>query len=341
VSNPHFATTNPSDGITTFTYDALGRKKLQTNPDSSVESWSYSGNAVAFTNAIGNSWTDTFDALGRLTSVLEPGSLATSYSYDALSNLLSVAQNGVGGTDIPRTRSFTYDSLSRLLTAANPEAGTIGYTYDLNGNVLSRTDARGLTTTYSYDVLNRLLSKVYSDGATPSSCYQYDSSANGIGRLTNEWTQRASIDPCAGTLPSTNILTSRSILGYDPVGRITGEQRCVPNNCAPTFGPAVSYGYDLAGNPTGLTNSVGGVDGTGQPMSLGLTTGYDSGGHMSSVTSNWASYPASIYTLNNYGPVGPLNWSLGPVSPSPTLTVTQGYTNRLWVSSISATGQVP
>ncbi len=100
------------------------------------------------------------------------------------------------------------------------------------------------------------------------------------------------------------------------------------------------YGYDLAGNPTGLTNSVGALNESGQTMSLLLTTGFDGAAHMNSVTSNWGTYPTNLFTIvptNGYWPAGELwNWTLGP-----NLSITQGVTNRLWVNSISATGQVP
>jgi hypothetical protein len=126
----------------------------------------------------------------------------------------------------------------------------------------------------------------------------------------------------------------RRIDAYDALGRITQEQQCIPNSCNPTTDPQLWYGYDLAGNPTGLTNNA--TPATGG--SLALTTGFDSGGHMNSLTSNWTAYPTALYTVpvGGYGPVGPLNWTLGP-----NLTVTQSYTNRLWVNSINAAGQVP
>ena len=157
--------------------------------------------------------------------------------------------------------------------------------------------------------------------------------------MTNEWTAVAG-SSCVAP-PSGSYYALRSILSYDAMGRITKEQQCKPDQCSPSSGPAVSYGYNLAGDPTSLINSVGAVNGSDQTMPLTLTTVIDAAEHMNSVTSNWSAYPTSIYTLNNYGAVGPLNWSLGPLTPTPTLTITQGYTNRLWVKSISATGQVP
>jgi len=217
VTNPFRTTSDPTYGITSYRYDALGRKTFQTNPDSSFQQWCYDGyvsmgqtNCRAHTVSTvatwvdsadenGNDWQRTSDGLGRLTSVSEPNgasqapSMVTNYSYDPLNNLLSVAQwGGSTATGITRNRTFTYDSLSRLLCASNPEnstaacpatstgayvAGTTGYTYDADSNVQTKTDARGVTTTYVYNELNQVLSKTYSDGATPLSCYQYNTSS--------------------------------------------------------------------------------------------------------------------------------------------------------------------
>lgn len=392
VSNPYRTTSDPTYGMTVFTYDALNRMTVEEYPGGAIQHWCYEGmatngqtncNAHLASNGVGdwvdiadesgNDWQQTIDGLGRLKSVIEPSggqsgtgtvpTMETDYSYDALNNLTGVTQwGGARGSSGARSRSYSYDSLSRLIQAFNPESGWLCYGttggtaangsnctegYDADSNLQSKTDARGITISYSYDALNRLTSKRYSNDTskTPTTCIQYDTSAangaggNLIGRLTNEWTAAAG-SSCVAP-PSGSYYALRSILSYDAMGRITNEQQCTPNKCTSGSGPAVSYGYDLAGNPTGLTNSVGAVNGSGQTMPLALTTGFDAAGHMNSVTSDWNVYPTNIFTLNNYGPVGPIHWSLGPVSPSPTLTVTQGYTNRLWINSISATGQVP
>ena len=381
VSNPYFSS-NTSPGLTTYLYDALSRPVSETFPDQSVRTWCYDGVATAnhstcpgnaaksatgsvvnFWNERGNQWQRVTDGLGRLTGVMEPSAttgvaaLETDYSYDVLNNLKGTNQAGVSG-ETARQRSFSYDSLSRVVTAANSETGSVGYAYLNSSGALcagdptlpcSKTDARGISTSYAYDALNRVLSKTYSDG-TPFSCYLYDSaSANGAGRLAQEWTQAVSC-PAQGTGASTGVFSVRSILGYDGMGRETGEQQCTPGKCATASGPKLWYGYDLAGNPTCLTDSVGAgqanpslasnnssclTTNVGTPSGLLQTTGFDSGGHTNSVTSNWGAFPTSLYTLgtNGYGPVGPLNWTLGS-----NLAVTQGYSNRLWVNSITATG---
>jgi YD repeat-containing protein len=316
-----------------------------------------------FTDENGNHSQQSSDSFGRLETVIEDASnskLETDYTYDLLNNLIRVNQIGKSG-DAARVRTFSYDSLSRLLCASNPEnsvascpttysgyvTGTTGYSYDANGNVLSKKDARGVATNYSYDALNRVTAKTYSNDAnkTPYSCFQYDTSSisgaggNLIGRLTNEWTVPSS-SSCAAA-PTGTFYTLRSILNYDAMGRITNEQQCTPNSCTAGSGPTVSYGYDLAGNATSLTNSVGQVNGSGVTMPLVLTTSFDGASHMNSVTSNWTSFAPNLFTAastNGYTAFGGLwNWSQGPV-----LSITQGYDpNRLWLNSITATGQIP
>ena len=199
-------------GITTHTYDALGRPSLVTEQDGSKVTTSYSGSCTTATDEASRARESCSDGLGRMTGVWEdPGSSPhlnyyTAYSYDALSNLTGVIQNGSNSANA-RKRSFTYDSLSRLLCVANPEVqsvtcpasapfptGAITYSYDADSNVITKrapspnqpsTGNATVTTTYAYDNLSRLIGKSYTDTyasnpATPSVSYAYDS-----GSLSN------------------------------------------------------------------------------------------------------------------------------------------------------------
>jgi RHS repeat-associated protein len=216
VSNPYRSKTETTYGLTSYLYDALGHKVLQTQPDGYSQQWCYNGLQVnsqpncfghiasstgAWVDSVdefGNDWQNSSDALGRLTSVIEPkgtpctpgattcsnGSIAapnleTDYSYSALGNLISMKQwGGASGSSGAVTRTFNYDTVSRLQSSSNPETGTISYFYDANGNLAQKTDARGIAITYSYDQLNRLLAKGYSS-QDPSACFQYDSVLTG------------------------------------------------------------------------------------------------------------------------------------------------------------------
>lgn len=356
VSNPYRSISDPTYGITSYTYDALSRKRLQcqqdntsspTNvctPGNSYLQWAYSGNTVTFTDETGRIWERTGDGLGRLTQVLEPNSsnsptIETDYQYDALNNLLRVDQwGGAHGSSGDRVRTFTYDSLSRLLTSSNPEAGMTTYTYLTSGALCagdtrlpcSKTNANNVTFNYAYDALNRLLSKNYTNdtAATPTACYQYDQSSqagtspNLNGRLANEWTQGSSV-ACPATLPSTGTMTSKLILAYDAMGLVLTQQTCVYPNCTTTSTPyPLTFSYDLAGNLTTYTN--------GNPSNpFKLINGYDSAGRLSYIHSTWSdsTHPSPLFSSRTYAAPGGLTSAV--YGTGNAVTVTRTYDPRL------------
>lgn len=371
ISNPYRSSSDPTYGITSNLYDALGRKTYECDqdnsstatkvctPQNSYRHWAYSGNSVTYTDETGHTWKRVRDALGRLTQVIEDAGNAkfeTDYEYDALNNLLRVDQwGGASGNPGDRIRTFTYDSLSRLVCASNPEnssaqcparagaytAGTTAYSYDANGNVISKTSpapngtSGTITTSYIYDALNRVLSKRSTDGAaTPAACYQYDQSsqagANGntVGRLVNEWTQSASANnnTCAATMPpsGTTLLTSKSILSYDSMGRVKTEQSCVYPVCTTTMAQyPMSYNYDLVGNINSYTN---GND------SILYTKTYDDAGQLSSITSTLTGpkYPSPLFSNPTYSPAGGLSGATYGTGTG--IALCRWYDNRLRVT---------
>src|SRR6185437_13467367 len=194
VSNPHRTAVNPTDGITSFAYDALGRVTLQTQPGGNTISSSFSANCVTLTDEAGNVRKNCTDGLGRVTSTFEPDSTLalnweTDSAYDALNNVVSITQKGGADSSQWRTRTFSYDGLSRMTQAVAPESGTTNYAYTTTGGTLCAgnpaaqcriTDARNITTMFAYDALSRLTGKTYSD-TTPSVTYAYDqTSFNGL-----------------------------------------------------------------------------------------------------------------------------------------------------------------
>ena len=210
-SNPHRTGSAPTDGTTTFYYDALGRTCLVVPPDGILPTGNvcpatspandvfttYSGNTTTVKDQAGKSRKSVSDGLGRLTQVFEdPSALnyETDYTYDLLDNLLSVNQKGNDPSSANwRTRTFVYDSLSRLTSSTNPESNTqpvtpfaivpTSYVYDANANVSTKTapapnqtGTATVTTTFAYDILNRLTQKSFSD-STPTVKYGYDAVA--------------------------------------------------------------------------------------------------------------------------------------------------------------------
>jgi YD repeat-containing protein len=340
VSNPYQNTSELTYGITSYSYDALGRKILQCQPDNGTPSnactagssylqWGYTGNIVTFTDENRHSWQRASDGLGRLQKVVEPNGAATYYTYDARDNLTCAAQDGGSGGAFTscsaapaswRPRTFAYDSLSRLITARNPETGTVCYGtlsggtcnsgYDANGNLGSKTDARGVTTSYSYDALNRWLSKTYSNApaGTVSSCYQYDTAANGVGRLASEWTKTG------GCTSAATYQSLRVVGGYDSMGRVVSEQQCVAGYCTSNTAPSapapnctslgssvgLQYCYDLAGDLLAYSNGVTTqAAGTTYPQhALLFSQTFDAAGRRLSVDSSWsdATHPGTLDT---------------------------------------------
>ena len=336
-----------------------------------------SGTWVDSKDERGNDWQRTSDSFGNLTEVMEPNgstqnppSMETDYSYDALNNLLSVTQKGVSGTDTAHARNFAYDGLSRLACASNPEnttascpttyssyvAGTTGYSYDANGNVLAKTDARGVTVNYGYDNLNRLVSKQYGGNApagSVSSCYVFDTSANGRGLLSFQWTQFGS---CPSTPPSSSPSSgyqSKRVIGsYDAVARVLTEQQCVLGYCTSTSMPAnptanctslpvadgLSYCYDLAGD---LTAYGSGLNSTAlSQQNIMFSRVFDPVARLASMSSSWnpSQFPPNLVTVNStsgYTPFGAAqNWALGN-----HLNVTKSFDTRLRATGENATKQ--
>jgi RHS repeat-associated protein len=211
-SNPYRSVDDPTYGVTTFTYDALSRKTIQTQPDESKQQWCYldlatntqsncnaqlaktngstsTGSWVDFMDESGNDWQRNSDGLGRLASVMEPNgttaapSMQTTYTHDALGNLLNVAQPGNTSSDSPRqARTFNYDSLSRLNCASNPEnsLNISGYTTYAPCPTTASTSYTAGTIAYSYNLDGDLLTRrqpevdaVPASGPAPSQSINY------------------------------------------------------------------------------------------------------------------------------------------------------------------------
>ena len=275
VYNPYRSSSDPTYGYTTYVYDALGRTKSVTKPDSSVVTTAYCGQETLVTDEASHWRRSKTDGLGRLIEVDEPNSTSatvnvcpgtgepiwvTTYTNDTLNNLTAVVQGG------SHNRSFVYDSMKQLLQSTNPESGTICYGtlsgstcqqngYDPNGNVVYKTDARSITTTAAYDALNRVTGLTYSN-SDPSVSYTYDQSAC-LGQSTcYNIGHRTTMTDAGGT----------ENLAYDKMGRELVEQR-ITNSVT----KSTTYTYDLAGDLATLT----------YPSGRTITYTYDSAGRPS------------------------------------------------------------
>jgi RHS repeat-associated protein len=256
VTNPYRSTSDPTYGVTTYTFDALNRKTKEAYPDGAILQKAYCGPSTLATDPDGKWRRSRTDGLGRLVEVDEPNAIGasvaatgcpgtgepiwvTGYTFDTLGSMTQVLQNS------SRQRNFTFDSLSHLLTAANPESGTVTYTYDADGNVLTKNDARNITATYSLDALHRTLGATYSNG-DPAVSYVYDqTNCLGLAQCANIG-HRTSMTDAGGS----------EIWAFDVVDRIHKEQRT--NTSSPSnISKSTTYNLDLAGNLTSVVYPTG------------------------------------------------------------------------------------
>ena len=339
TSNPYRSKSESTYGVTSYTYDPLGRTCVIAPPDgTALPSGSacpatspandvftiYSGNVTTTSDQAGKSHKSASDGLGRLTDVWEdPAGLNyhTVYTYDALGNLLTVLQNG------SRNRSFVYDSLSRSTSATNPESGSVSYTYDPNGNLTSKTSpapnqtgTATVTLSYCYDALNRTTSKAYTSQscpmASPVATYLYDqTSYNGL-TLTNGIGRRTGMADQAGA----------EAWSYDSMGRVLLDKRTT-NSVSKT----IPYTYNLDGSLASVATPTF-PDGS-HTITLAYTPG-GAGRPLALLSSGTNLIVNAMYT-----PAGQLCNSLGLWNAN--WTAVRSFNNRLQPTFIYAVNQFP
>ena len=313
--NPPECANGTSIGGDAFTYDGLDRIKQVQHGDGFVQQFIYKGRAVESIDENGVTKITQTDVFGRTTAVCEvssngnmpasgapancgldyPGSgFLTTYAYKDASHTTTVTQGA-------QTRVFTTDSLGRAVSTQEPESGltTYGYVYNSTGLLVTRVRPRAnqasgakTTTNKQYDSLGRILKVTYSDGS-PERVYVYDQSsgaaaANTVGRLA----QAATLFPAG---------TAATSFTYDPMGRTTQTNTCLPGQCGTSAIP-IGYVYDHVGN---LTAEGGPGIGT-------ISYSYDLTGSLATESltpPNQSTMP--VVSNVQLGPSGPSSYQLG------------------------------
>lgn len=133
----------------TFTYDSLGRKTAETDPDR-------------------GSWNYTYDSEGNLIRRTDNRGTTLIYSYDSLNRKLNETGNGT-------TFSYVYDlKLNGTLSSVSTSTGSINYSYDnrsrktVENRYISGIRYSG---NWSYDSADRVTSQVMPDGRTINFTY--------------------------------------------------------------------------------------------------------------------------------------------------------------------------
>ncbi len=201
------STVTDAQGITSYTYDAIGRQTQIVYPNGTTTNYVYdSRNRVTSIThkssggATLQSFTYTLDAVGNRTQVVESSGRTVNYTYNNVNQLTQeVVTNDPSGNNT--TTTYSYDLVGNLVTKIVDGTSTT-YTYN-NNDQLTQQDAQTFTydgngnliqkdsTSYEYDDKNRL-----TKATTPTSTieYKYDANDNRIAKVVDGATTSYLID---------------------------------------------------------------------------------------------------------------------------------------------------
>jgi RHS repeat-associated protein len=145
--------TNELGYQTTLAYDALGRLIKVTSPegDCSVYTYNAEGQIVKVQDTLGNEAHMEYDGNGKLIKETNPLGESRNYTYTSMGQVESIT-NEVGQKTI-----YTYEKGGRLVKITYPEGGQASYTHDGNGNIKTYTNPKGYMMTYTYDALDQVV----------------------------------------------------------------------------------------------------------------------------------------------------------------------------------------
>jgi RHS repeat-associated protein len=299
----------PAQYTTGYTYDDGGNRTLVTDPLGHTTGFGYDDDSrpTSVTDAYTKTTTTEYFDDGTVKSVTDPLARRTSHSYDLAGKPLSTtaADNGVTSTEYEshgwpmsvtkptgnaagvttaekaaRTVTTGYNLAGQVTTVSQPDPVTGGATlttatvYDSAGRVWKVTNPAGERTQYLYDSLNRV--DTVTDPRDKVTSYTYD----WAGRRTDitdplGHTTHTTYSPAGLVAAERNPASETTQYGYDPAGRVKTviDPRGTCAGCT-AANYTTTYGYDLDGDRTGVTDQLGHTTGTV----------YDRAGRVTSVT---------------------------------------------------------
>ncbi|WP_438022727.1 RHS repeat-associated core domain-containing protein [Sorangium sp. So ce233] len=171
-------------GVTSRTFDSLGRVTSQTDPTEATWLYKYDelDEIVAEVNPEGHQTTVRRDGAGRSIELVDPAGGAVTITRNTAGEIEAITdQNGA-------TTHFALDARSLVAEIVDPRGARRTYEHDAHGNLLAHTTATGGRFTFTYDHWGRRLSE--RDPLGNMRWYRYSSSGritgivDGLGRTT-------------------------------------------------------------------------------------------------------------------------------------------------------------
>lgn len=244
------AITDSAGNNFSLSYDSLGRRVTQVDPD--LGTWRYE-----------------YDSVGNLTKRTDNRTIVTVKNYDELDRLTKV--DYPTDTDI----TYTYDGNTKIgsLTSVVDTAGTINYTYDNRLRKIAEQrviDGNTWTTQFGYDALDRLATQTNPDGEVVS--YTFNS--------------QGEIDKVSGILNNIDYsalgkITKKDFANGLSTGYTYNSDDFRLHGIKTGSLQDLTYTYDNVGNITAIANAVTsktqafGYDDLNRLLTASLTGGYN------------------------------------------------------------------
>ena len=249
----------PTNLVTRYSYDSMGRLTKMTDPRGDVSMISYTTIYDYTGNTFGQPTTVTrwitaasnavevygYDGHGNQTSYQDANGRQTGYSVDVLGRRVTTTQPTVNGSQpvstwaydergnvttsvdaAGRTTTYKYDARNRLVAATLPDGSRVESVYDGLGNAISKADGLGNVMQFRYDTKGRLIQTIFADRESSAAAY------NGAGQIVR----------------SSDANRNVTTYSYDRLGRVMSMQEPSPNGLV--AGRTWTYQYDAVGNRT-------------------------------------------------------------------------------------------
>jgi RHS repeat-associated protein len=341
---------------TSYTYDAAGRVLTITEPRGNVvgatatnfqQKFTYDadGNVLTEKDALNRTTTHVYDNGGRRSQSTAPDGGITRFEYNAANELVKQIAPDGGVTDYEydnrglRTKetspigaitTFKYDAAGRLewrVDSRGNEPGATAndfrwsFTYDAAGRQKTVTDPLGRVTTTNYDQLGRVLSTVRPDGTTSQ---VYDQNGNVTSTTTEAGTVSQVFDPLNRVESSTDLRGKTTSFGYDLAGnrtRVTDPLLRV-----------TTYVFDADGRMSSMVDARGTAAGA-NPADFATSFLYDEAGNQVQVTD-----PLGLITKQVYDRVGNVTTSTNAKNLNTTFVFdSMNRTTRVTAPVVGAT----